>query len=699
MKNKKYTALDILNDKSLSSLSYPSNTHSRFNRKGRSRNSRRFSESRNRYVSDDENEYKNDYDGNDNHNNEVDDHSQADINVPDDEQVMTDYQYAQHIPSIESTQEFGAALVLDTNFMLTELRIVKQLRELAEKYGYIIIIPDAVIHELDGLKNSTKTQSVKFLEHESGSDSSTPQSPIHSSIEKTTTTLQSKHNPKIQKYSTKQLSVGKCARDSSEWIRSALAKKDRYIFGQKNSQKLDPRLTGDDSILDCCMYFQNQYLTVILSNDKNLCIRSLKEDMRTVTYVDGLRAEEIAQMVSSEVPLWRQELYEKLQREGPQILVRRQLKTSHQKNGSKARPKDHENEKKNVQNSEHATINDVTMKDLDGNDTHLNIDTNNTRDTHIANDVEMIAIDDGQPKHTSAIHAMEIDETHTKSSEIKKKKHKQKTSEEFKYSSNPIIESEIKSFAQKFRKLAQEKNIDKFTDELSATLVDLISPIVCKHIVDNFPDPEDVKAQLEISNLERIFVIQGQDDQKGRDGTNKNTKQEFVWDAQHTFKLKTIDSMLQVVKSFPSVFELLLKSVGSFDELSSLHGLYCEPSTYLVVKTKALTLPARSENKAGLLSRYNGHSDHNSKNGQTNEEAARKAIDNYQDDATLFIMKWADIWLDLELAAVETQFGSTDSLKSIRLKQEKQQSVEWIKEYISGTRNVLTKYVKSILNV
>lgn len=157
-------------------------------------------------------------------------------------------------------------LVLDTNFILSHLNIVDGLKNIASEYGLRIIIPTMVMMELDGLKKSTRT-STDSDERLSGK------------------------------------SVGRLARWANDWIYSVLADTSKVVSGQKINQKIDKHATQDEAILDCGLYFQMAHpnaMVVLLSNDKNLCIKSLANDLLTVSYRKDMTPKYIAQMIHDE---------------------------------------------------------------------------------------------------------------------------------------------------------------------------------------------------------------------------------------------------------------------------------------------------------------------------------------------------------------------------------------------------------------
>lgn len=158
-----------------------------------------------------------------------------------------------------------AYLVVDTNFLLSHLNILDDLKKTGLEYMLKVAIPMAAIKELDGLKKSTK---ISDLDGE----------------------LSGK-------------SVGHLARWANDWIYAALATNSDTVVGQKMSQVIDKFATQDDAILDCCLFYQKTYpnsLVVLLSNDKNLCMKALTNEVLTVSYRRNMTAKLIGEMVLNE---------------------------------------------------------------------------------------------------------------------------------------------------------------------------------------------------------------------------------------------------------------------------------------------------------------------------------------------------------------------------------------------------------------
>lgn len=151
--------------------------------------------------------------------------------------------------------------VIDTNFIISHLSSLEGLRQLAQKFHHQIVIPNTVIRELDGLKHSNRE-----VQRESSSDQNSKQS------------------------------IGPLARWANDWIYKNLANRDSGVMGQKLRQRIDPNCIKDDGILDCSLYFRDMLncFVILLSNDKNLCLKALTEEIPTVSQRKNMTAELIA---------------------------------------------------------------------------------------------------------------------------------------------------------------------------------------------------------------------------------------------------------------------------------------------------------------------------------------------------------------------------------------------------------------------
>lgn len=149
-----------------------------------------------------------------------------------------------------------AILVIDTNFMLSNLKILDEVNSKREQYDFTVVIPIETVRELDGLKRSDKMVDSKTM--------------------------------------------GVLARWANDWIYAQLAK--GAIKGQDYKQRIDKHSTQDDSILDCCLWFKQntKSLVILFSNDKNLCVKALSNEILTVSYKEGMDAELICRTIYEE---------------------------------------------------------------------------------------------------------------------------------------------------------------------------------------------------------------------------------------------------------------------------------------------------------------------------------------------------------------------------------------------------------------
>ncbi|CAH6719981.1 transcriptional protein Swt1p [[Candida] jaroonii] len=155
--------------------------------------------------------------------------------------------------SIPSTQSI---LIIDTNFMLSNLKMLDEINKRRDQYNFTVVIPIETIRELDGLKRSDRLVDSK--------------------------------------------TIGVLARWANDWIYAQLAK--GAIRGQDYKQRIDKNSTQDDSILDCCLWFKQntESLVILFSNDKNLCVKALSNEILTVSYKEGMDAELICSTIYEE---------------------------------------------------------------------------------------------------------------------------------------------------------------------------------------------------------------------------------------------------------------------------------------------------------------------------------------------------------------------------------------------------------------
>ncbi len=166
------------------------------------------------------------------------------------------------------TNSVTTLMIIDTNFFLSHLNTLDKLRELHNQYGHILVVPMVVIYELDHLKKSTKI-----------------------------TKSYDKNGSEIRDSPLSQL-----ASRANDWIYKCLANLEPGIRGQKLEEVVNPSMKGDDSILDCMRYFQKTTgaFVVLLSNDKNLCLKAMTHSMPAISYRPGMTALEIASKTKEE---------------------------------------------------------------------------------------------------------------------------------------------------------------------------------------------------------------------------------------------------------------------------------------------------------------------------------------------------------------------------------------------------------------
>ncbi|KAI8350887.1 PIN domain-containing protein [Choanephora cucurbitarum] len=141
---------------------------------------------------------------------------------------------------------FAEIAVLDTNFLLSKLGYLDVLLTLAEENpgNLLVILPWVVIRELDGLKESGHHSDVRAS-----------------------------------------------ARKAMRFLELRLRDKSISLRGQKMNEVANQAIIhtkeakGDDRILDCCMYFQQltQQRVILLSNDRNLCIKVMVHEIESVS--------------------------------------------------------------------------------------------------------------------------------------------------------------------------------------------------------------------------------------------------------------------------------------------------------------------------------------------------------------------------------------------------------------------------------
>ena len=144
------------------------------------------------------------------------------------------------------------AIVIDTNYLIHRLRFLIELVEILPE-SVKICIPRVVLSELDGLKNRHSTQDK--------------------------------------------------ARAASNFILECLSNHSLHIIVQRAEDILALQATSDDEILDYCKCLKaNETPNVfILSNDRNLCIKSHLEDIIPFPEFNGSPTEFLNKLVAEEV--------------------------------------------------------------------------------------------------------------------------------------------------------------------------------------------------------------------------------------------------------------------------------------------------------------------------------------------------------------------------------------------------------------
>ncbi|KAF8455809.1 PIN domain-containing protein [Terfezia claveryi] len=157
-------------------------------------------------------------------------------------------------------------LVIDTSFILSHLHLVEAMVSLHDIYGSVVMIPWATIQELDGLRKSsgriTTTASVSLLG--------------------------SRHN--LANKITRMVEVSRLARQAVNWQLKMFQQMHKGVWGQKREECIDIHACGDDAILSCARYFKEirGFVTVLLSDDRNLCVKARVYDLLTVSFDPGV---------------------------------------------------------------------------------------------------------------------------------------------------------------------------------------------------------------------------------------------------------------------------------------------------------------------------------------------------------------------------------------------------------------------------
>ncbi|CAB76224.2 RNA endoribonuclease involved in mRNP quality control Swt1 [Schizosaccharomyces pombe] len=141
--------------------------------------------------------------------------------------------------------------VLDTNFLLSHLSLCQNLIEFltARCPRLVVVLPWTVLQELDGLKSESSS------------------------------------------------TCGYLARQAHNFLLQCFRSNVSSLRGQKVHEHCSSTEKGDDAILDCCIYYQEEKLipAVLLSDDKNLSIKAAVHHIQSLSFSKGLEAASIVQ--------------------------------------------------------------------------------------------------------------------------------------------------------------------------------------------------------------------------------------------------------------------------------------------------------------------------------------------------------------------------------------------------------------------
>ncbi|KAJ1656206.1 hypothetical protein IWQ61_004181 [Dispira simplex] len=180
-----------------------------------------------------------------------------------------------------SLANVSGVLVLDTNYLLSQLAFVKKLVEAARTCtsGQIrLIIPWVVVQELDGLKNSKKTVKVPCSTTAVGLGKQNDRADIAGTLSKPSSCLEA------------TTTLGRLARTAMNFIYDYLQTGDdgsspNVVRGQKMTEKLPMNTNcNDDLILSCCRFFLEVVHipgVALLSLDKALAVKAMIHQVRS----------------------------------------------------------------------------------------------------------------------------------------------------------------------------------------------------------------------------------------------------------------------------------------------------------------------------------------------------------------------------------------------------------------------------------
>ncbi|KAJ2875470.1 hypothetical protein GGH93_001550 [Coemansia aciculifera] len=163
---------------------------------------------------------------------------------------------ANHLPALSKIdrdllETAKMAVVIDTNYLIYDLGLIQALSRLAYLEQLVIVIPSAVVQELDNMKNSNKV---------------------------------------TDSFGSRPARISDLSRAASNFISDTLDRKDSTLRCQKLSEFLHPpandvkeREKADDRILDCCLYIieRRKLPVAMLTRDRNLSIKARANDCPT----------------------------------------------------------------------------------------------------------------------------------------------------------------------------------------------------------------------------------------------------------------------------------------------------------------------------------------------------------------------------------------------------------------------------------
>ncbi|KAH8929134.1 hypothetical protein BT69DRAFT_1346103 [Atractiella rhizophila] len=175
--------------------------------------------------------------------------------------------------------EGSVIVILDTNVLISHLSLLTSLFSLLHP-SYrspttpLFIIPHIVLSELDGLKHSDR---MVPLPSDGAAGAGRPRGPS-------------------------QVKLGVLARRANETVLELIRQWPEVIRGQRRRETLRKKgtsshLSGDDLILDCCLYFRHNHRPTgflgLLSEDKNLCLKTEGEGIPSLNGLSTWNAEKL----------------------------------------------------------------------------------------------------------------------------------------------------------------------------------------------------------------------------------------------------------------------------------------------------------------------------------------------------------------------------------------------------------------------